>query len=167
MDAQQERVEVEAPIGSGDDDLAVDDEPRRRVADRAQRRLELREVSVQGLEVTRLDVELLPVAEGDGSEAIPFRLVAPAIAIWNLRGRLGEHRLDGRLDGERHGPMIRPGTCAYSRLCRSRSASWVPLAASPAPSSSCVSASATCSSTAGCSRALPRRSRAIASPSPS
>src|SRR5918999_3692739 len=109
MDAQQERVEVEAPVGSGDDDLAVDDESRRRVADRAQRRLELREVSVQWLEVARLDVELIPVAEGDGPEAVPLRLVAPAVPTGDLGRRLGEHGLDRRLHGVRHESMIRPG----------------------------------------------------------
>ena len=68
---------------------------------------ELREVSVQGLEVARLEVDLGAVAKDEGAEAIPLRLVAPAVADRDLGRRLGQHRLEGRLEGEGHGPMIR------------------------------------------------------------
>ena len=52
-----------------------------RAAHRAERRLELREVAVERLQVAGLDVELVAVAEDDGAEPVPLRLVDPARAV--------------------------------------------------------------------------------------
>ena len=103
MDAQQQGVEVEAAVGTGDDHLAVEDEPGVGGTHRAQRLFELGEVAVQRLEVARLDVHLGPVPEDEGAEAVPFRLVDPSVAVGDGGRRLGEHRLDGRLDRVGHG----------------------------------------------------------------
>src|SRR5687768_7790386 len=107
MDPNQEGIEVEAAIGIGDDHLPVEHEPRVRPTHRPQRLLQLGEVSVQRLEVAGLDVHLVTVAEDERAEAVPFRLVDPAIARRDRRGRLGQHRRDRRLDGKGHEPMIR------------------------------------------------------------
>ena len=80
MDADEQRVEVEAALGTGDDDLAVERRTARRAAQGQERRVELGEVAVQRLEVARLEVDRRPVAEDEGAEAVPLRLVRPAVA---------------------------------------------------------------------------------------
>src|SRR5688500_1438175 len=107
MDADQESIEIEAAIGIGDDHLAIEHEASIRATHRAQWLLELGEVSVQGLEVAGLDVDIVAIAEDEGAEAVPFRLVDPAIARRDRGGRLCQHRRDRRLDRKGHGPMIR------------------------------------------------------------
>ena len=128
VDAEQEGVEVEPAVGPRDDHLAVEHEARVRAADRAQRLLELREVSIERLQVPGLDVDLAAVAEDERAKAVPLRLVDPALAVRDRGGRLGQHRLDGRLDRVRHVPMIRAWHRAYSaRLERQPSHEWEDL----------------------------------------
>src|SRR5687768_8666418 len=101
MDAQQERLELQAAV-AGDHDLAVEDEARLRAADAAERLAELREVSVQGLQVPRLQVDLRAIAKDEGSETVPLRLVAPPVTDGQLRSGLGQHRLNRRRNREGH-----------------------------------------------------------------
>ena len=77
MDAQQQRLEVQA-IGSRDDDLAVKDAALRQPL--PQWRGELREVPIERLEVAALEQDLVAVAEADRPEAVPLGLEQPAIA---------------------------------------------------------------------------------------
>ena len=96
------------PAVARDHDLAVQHEAGIGAAHGPERLDQLREVSVQRLQVPRLQVELLAVAEDEGPEAIPLRLVAPAVADGQLGSGLGQHRLDGRRNREGHRrPMIR------------------------------------------------------------
>ena len=81
-----------------DDDLAVEH------AALGKRRLErggeLREVAIERLQVARLDVDLVAVAEDEGAEAVPLRFEQPAVVGWQVVGGLGEHRLEGRFEGK-------------------------------------------------------------------
>src|SRR3990172_297225 len=108
MDAQQERLEVEA-VRTRDDDLPVDDAALREVCLQGGR--ELREVAVERLQVAALDERLIAVAEDDRTETVPLGLEEPAVALGERGGWLGQHRLDGRLEGEAegHGPDYRVG----------------------------------------------------------
>ena len=74
MDALLERLEVLAALRRADDELAVED-----VA--ALGKAQLGEVATERLAVSRLDVDVVPVDEGDGPEAVPLRLVEPAVAL--------------------------------------------------------------------------------------
>lgn len=103
MDAEEERVEVEPGLRAGDHDLAIEHEPGIRPADGAHRRLELRKVAVERLEVPRLDVHLRAITEDEGPEAVPFRLIDPFVALGYGCRRLGEHGRDGRFEGKGHG----------------------------------------------------------------
>src|SRR6185437_7068692 len=105
MDAQQERLELQASV-SGDDDLAVEDRALRQR--RPDRRLELREVSVERLQIPGLDIRLIAVAEDDGPEAVTLRLEQPAVTLRQRVGRLGEHGFDGWLERELHALTV-PG----------------------------------------------------------
>ena len=71
------RASKSRPPSGGDDDLAVEHEPRVGAAERPERALELGEVPVQRLEVAALDVDLGPVPEDEGPEPVPLRLVDP------------------------------------------------------------------------------------------
>ena len=79
MDALQQRVEVEpAIIGGRHDDLAVDDASLRQR--RKQRFEQLGEVAGERALVAAGELDLVAVAEDDAAEAVPLRLVQPAIA---------------------------------------------------------------------------------------
>ena len=95
---------------AGDDDLAVEDAP---LGERGPERVgQLREVAVERLQVARLRVDLVAVAEDERPEAVPFRLEQPAVVRRQVVGGLGEHRLERRFEGECHRPTIarRPTT---------------------------------------------------------
>src|SRR3990172_439996 len=83
MDAQQERLEVEA-VRPRDDDLPVDDAAVREVCLEGGR--ELREVAVERLQVAALDERLIAVAEDDRTETVPLGLEEPAIALGERGG---------------------------------------------------------------------------------
>src|SRR3990172_10912549 len=102
MDAQQERLEVEA-VRPRDDDLPVDDAAVREVCLEGGR--ELREVAVERLQVAALDERLIAVAEDDRTETVPLGLEEPAIALGERGGWLRQHRLDRRLEGQVQGHL--------------------------------------------------------------
>src|SRR2546430_2746398 len=97
MDPQQQRLELEATL-AGDDDLAIEDATVRQGG--AEPGSELGEIAIERLEVARLDVRLVTVAEDDRPEAVPLRLEQPAIALGQRIGCLREHRLDRRFERE-------------------------------------------------------------------
>ena len=72
MDPDQERVEVEAALGTGDDHLAVQHEPGVRAAQGQERPVELGEVSVQRLQVAGLEVDIGAVTEDEGAKPSHF-----------------------------------------------------------------------------------------------
>ena len=97
VDALAERVEVLPSLLVEQHDLAVE-----HVA--AVRELELGEVARERAPVARLQVHVAAVHERDRAEAVPLRLVAPAVpAGKRLRGagELGQQR---RCERERHAP---------------------------------------------------------------
>src|SRR5438105_8411727 len=99
MDAQEQRIEVE-PVLGGDDDLPVEHAARRRLL--AERREQLGEVPVERFFLARLQNHFRAVAEDEGAEAVPLRLVEPAAALGQRRGELRQHWLDG---WPQHGPQ--------------------------------------------------------------
>ena len=111
VDPEQERVEVERPVGPRDHDLAVEDAAFGER--RAERLTELGEVAVERLEVPRLGEHLVAVAEDDRPEAVPLRLVQPALAVGQRAGGLRQHRLERGRDREAH-----PATIADRRPAR-------------------------------------------------
>jgi hypothetical protein len=76
VDPKQERLEVERAV-AGDDDLPVEHTSVREIG--SQGFGELREVAVERLEVTRLRVDAVAVAEDEGAKAIPLGLEQPAV----------------------------------------------------------------------------------------
>ena len=107
VDAKQQGPEIERAV-AGDDDLAIEHAAlRERCAERCGK---LRKVAVEGLEVARLRVEGLAVTEDQGTKAVPLRLEQPAVVRREAIDRLGQHRLDGRLEREvqvGHGRSVR------------------------------------------------------------
>src|SRR5258707_10008763 len=64
--------------------------------------MELREVTVERLEVAGLDQDFVAIAEDEGPEAVPFRLEQPAVILGQRISRLGQHRLDRWVEGQAH-----------------------------------------------------------------
>ena len=96
MDALQQRIEVESGL-TGNEHFAVDDASLGKV--RLHRGDHLGEVAREWTFVATAELDLVAVAEHDAAEAVPLRLVEPAVALRQLVGRLREHRRDGRHDG--------------------------------------------------------------------
>ena len=101
VDAQQERLELERAV-AGDHDLAVEHASLGQV--RLERLGELGEVAIERLQVAALDVQLVAVAEHERPEPVPLGLEQPAVVRGQPGARLGQHRLDGWLERESHGP---------------------------------------------------------------
>ena len=95
MDPQQERLEIQA-LRAGDDDLPVEHAPFRQAG--TERLGELREVAVQRLQVARLRIHGVAVPKDDRAKAVPLRFEQPAVVGGQPVDRLGEHRLDWRLE---------------------------------------------------------------------
>ena len=99
MDALLQGVEVE-PVVGGDHDLAVDDGALR------ERRLErldqLREVALERERVAARDVDVVAVAKDDRPKPVPLRLVEPLALAWDVRRGARQHRLERRIEGQRH-----------------------------------------------------------------
>src|SRR2546428_9338713 len=107
MDAQEQRLEVEAP-GADDDDLAIDDAALgERVGERRQ---ELGEVAVQRLLVTALQQDLVPVPKHQRAKAVPLGLEEPALAGGQRFGGAGPPGLEGRAVRPAHGSVLYPGS---------------------------------------------------------
>ena len=91
VQAHLHRVEVEDAVAR-DHDLAVErGVGREQLAERAQ----LREVAQQRAPVARPERELAAVVLEHAAEAVPLRLVLPAVALGELADELGLHRREG------------------------------------------------------------------------
>src|SRR5215467_11467059 len=96
VDPLQQRLEVEPrAVGVRDHDLPVDHAPLRQLPDDLADKLG--KVPRHRALVAAADLHLVTVAEDDGPEPVPFRLVAVAAVGYRL-DRLGEHRRDRRAD---------------------------------------------------------------------
>ena len=91
---------------AGDDDLAVEDAPLGQCG--PERVGQLREVAVERLQVARLGVDLVAVAEDERPEAVPLGLEQPAVVRRQVVGGLGQHRFERRFERECHRPTIAP-----------------------------------------------------------
>ena len=101
MDALREQVELLDAVDRHDH-LAVQHEP---LAGERQHELDdVREIAVHRPAVAALEMYLVAVAEDDRPEAVPLRLIAPAVALGQLARGLGELRLDGWREREGQGP---------------------------------------------------------------
>ena len=99
MDPEQQRLELQ-PLWTGDDHLAVQDASFRQLL--AERGRKLGKVAIQRLELAALRIDLVSVSKDERAEAVPFRLEEPAVAGRQRVGELGQHRLEGRFEGESH-----------------------------------------------------------------
>ena len=99
MQPHLQGIEVE-PVRGGDDDLSIHHTPARQR--RSERVVHLGEVAIERLEIAALDVHVRAVAEHDGAEPVPLRLVQERATGGQRLGDLGQHRLDRRGDGEGH-----------------------------------------------------------------
>ena len=113
MNAELQRVEVEAAVG-GDDDFAVEHAAGGQL--RAERIEQIGEVAVQRLFVAALDQDLVAIAEDQRAKAIPLRLEDPCSIGWQCVDSLGEHRQDGRVDGKMHDSNAIPRGGGPARL---------------------------------------------------
>src|SRR5688572_12979688 len=93
MNAQEHRLEVEAPIDR-DHHLAIEHTAIGKML--AQRNFELRKVATQWLEVAALNVDVVARFEHERAKAVPLWFVQPLRAVGNVVRKLRQHRLDGR-----------------------------------------------------------------------
>ncbi len=100
MDALEQIVELELVVAP-DDDFAVEHEAGRR--QRNQRLDKLGKVAGKGLTALGLQRHHLRVSEGQAAEAVPFRLIEPAVAPGERRPRLCLHRGIRWRDRQRQG----------------------------------------------------------------
>src|SRR4051812_49483268 len=94
MDAEQERLEGEA-FRPGDDDLSVEDAALGNLT--GERLDQLREVTVERLQLAALQIGLAAIAEDETAESVPFRLVEEVVPAGEVLGQFRQHGLDGRL----------------------------------------------------------------------
>ena len=94
-------VELLAAVAVDDHQLTVED-----VA--TLRELHLREVASQRLAPTRLQVDVVPVDVGEGTESVVLRLVGPVVPLRQLLAGEGELWLDRRLQRQGHRPILVP-----------------------------------------------------------
>src|SRR5688572_11214889 len=99
MDPEKERFEVESG-GADDHDLAINHASVRE--DRRERLDELREITVHRLLIATLQQDLATIAKNDRSEAIPLRLELPPVANRQSISGRGQHRSEGRIEGQAH-----------------------------------------------------------------
>ena len=115
-----------SPPSRCDHELAVERAAAREL--RGERRAQLGEVAVERLRVAALEQQLVAVAEHEHAKAVPLRLEDPVRAVGQRGDALGEHRQDGRVDGELHaGILLRvshrvfllsPASCAGKRCAQ-------------------------------------------------
>src|SRR5687767_5149217 len=89
MDSLQELVERKAPV-NGDDDLAIEHKPAGRQT--SQRFDQFRKITLQRLPRLGLQSNALAVAKRQTTEAVPFGLVEPSVAVWDFVDRKRFHR---------------------------------------------------------------------------
>jgi len=99
VDAQQQRLKVKA-VWPGNDDLAIEHAALGQV--RLERRRQLREVAIEGLEVAALDEHLVAVAEDDRAEAVPLWFEQPAVRLRDAVRKLREHGFKRWLERQTH-----------------------------------------------------------------
>ena len=104
VDALLQRLEVQAVVG-GDDDLTVDHTPLRQLG--LGRRDQFGKVAGHRPLVAAAQLDLIGVAEADGPEPVPFRLIGRIGR--DRRNRLGQHRRDRRHHGQVHGFIVAGG----------------------------------------------------------
>src|SRR5207248_4937020 len=120
VDAEQERLEIEA-ARAGDDDLGVEDAAGGNLA--SERLAELREVAGERPLLAALQVWLAAVPEDEAAEAVPFRLVEPVLAGGNVLGQLRQHGVERRTD--HRGTLAswnraQPSSCLLDRVTSTR-----------------------------------------------
>ncbi len=86
-------AEVE-PVFRRHDDLAVHHDAARQF--REENGVQLREVTVEGLEVAALDVDVARAPEDDRAKPVPLGLEEIVAALGDVLRDLGEHGFDGR-----------------------------------------------------------------------
>ncbi len=126
MDALGQRTPVQPRASAdlaGHHQFTVDDAPLRQL--RAHRVDHLREVARQVLASTGAQHDVGAVAEDDGTESVPLRLVRPHGLVGRLFRHsgcgLGQHRLQGWRDRKIHGSIVAPDRrlrAALRRRCR-------------------------------------------------
>jgi hypothetical protein len=94
-----EGVELLVAVAAEDDQLPVED-----VA--ALGEVDLGEVPAERLGAARLEIDLVAVDEGEGTEAVVLGLVDPVLTLRKLLSREGELRLDRWLQGECDGAIV-------------------------------------------------------------
>ena len=94
-----ERLRAETPAALVAFDLLAEDDELL-PGQREHVRDDLREVPVHRLAIAALEVHVVAVAEGDGAEAVPLRLVAPVLALGQLLRGSRELGLNGRRQRE-------------------------------------------------------------------
>jgi hypothetical protein len=106
VDALLERLELE-PFARGvwHDELAVHDAALGQVG--LDRLDDLREIAGHRPRVPAADLDLVAISEHDRAEPVPLGLEREMVRR-NLRDGLGEHRQDGRHDGQAHAGTISP-----------------------------------------------------------
>src|SRR5207245_2334214 len=92
-----QRVEVETARGR-DHDLAIDHTAFRQLFE--QRVVQFREIAVERLQVTALDVDVRGAAKHDRAEPVPLGLEQKGPVVGQRFRQLGEHRLDRRCYGK-------------------------------------------------------------------
>src|SRR5215204_1056268 len=98
MQSQLQRIEIEDAV-LGNHDLAVDDASRRQALEK--RIVQLRKISIERLEITALNVDVVRAAEDDGAKAIPLGLEQQAGGAWNGVDELRQHRFNRRVQHDR------------------------------------------------------------------
>jgi len=111
MQPQLQRVEVEA-VWRGNHDFAIDDTSGRQLGEKLG--VQLRKVAVERPRVPALNVNIVATTKHEGAKAIPLRL-EQEVALGEVVGEFGEHRLDGWLDGISH-VINRSGLAASLRV---------------------------------------------------
>jgi hypothetical protein len=97
VDAEEKQLELEGTVAL-DDDLSIEHAPFRKRG--PEWGGQFRKVTIERLQVARLDVDLVAVTEDEGAEAVPLRFEQPAVVGWQVVGGLGEHRFEGRFEGK-------------------------------------------------------------------
>src|ERR1019366_467397 len=100
VESKLERLEIEAPVVC-DDELAIEHAALGEHG--PKRRFELREIAIERLLIPALDRQLVAIAEHEGPKPVPFGLVHPPLALRKRADPLGEHRQQGRRNGQ-HAP---------------------------------------------------------------
>jgi len=116
MNAQLKGVEVETAVVC-DDEFAIEDALLGELF--ANGVEHLGEVAIERLFIAALEKHFVAIAEDKDAEAVPLGLVDPVALRGNRIHAFGEHRQDGRVDGELHvnGVQVWPQECGCESVC--------------------------------------------------